>query len=87
MHPGVVASGQVPQEGQTMPALQSKGRKDGLGPAAGAGSGLAHGAMSLQGSAWLLLAVQGHCFGGQTQASFLCSGIYPGSSIKPQAWR
>lgn len=51
------------------------------------GFGLAHSAMSLQGSAWLLPGLQGHCFRGQTQASLFCSGIYPGSSIKPQAWR
>lgn len=45
------------------------------------GSGLAPSAMSPQGSAWLLPRSQGHCFGGQTQASLFCSGIYPGSSI------
>lgn len=58
-----------------------------LAPQLELGSGLAPSATSLQGSAWLLPALQGHCFGGQTQASLSCSGIYPGSNVKPQAWR
>lgn len=68
-------------------ALLSKGRKDGLGPAKlwvrsrRWDPVWPTSDMSPQGSAWLPPGLQGHCFGGQTRARLLCSGIYPGSRM------